>query len=139
MCSFYSGINTFMNDFITFAGGENIASDLTRGTITRESVLLRNPDVIVIVTMGILAEEEKDRWASSKQLNAAKNKTRTPGKPATISCKNRPDFQWPLKKVKTCRKDGDEEENVFHVILFTTEAKEYTQSTQCLYILHNWL
>jgi ABC-type Fe3+-hydroxamate transport system substrate-binding protein len=66
--------NTFMNDFITFAGGENIASDLQKGTMTRESVFLRNPDVIVIVTMGILAEEERDRWASSKELNAAKNK-----------------------------------------------------------------
>lgn len=66
--------NTFMDDFITFAGGINVASDLTRGTITRESVLLRNPDVIIIVTMGILADEEKASWLSCKELNAAKNK-----------------------------------------------------------------
>lgn len=66
--------NTFMDDFITFSGGENIASDLTKGTITRESVLLRNPDVIIIVTMGILAEEEKERWALNSKLSASKNK-----------------------------------------------------------------
>ncbi len=66
--------NTFMDDFITFSGGVNVASDLTRGTITRESVLLRNPDVIIIVTMGVLGDEERNNWYSCKQLNAAKNK-----------------------------------------------------------------
>ena len=66
--------NTFMNDYITFIGGINIASDLTRGTITRESVLLRNPDVIIIVTMGILGEEEKSNWSANNDLNATKNK-----------------------------------------------------------------
>jgi len=66
--------NTFMDDFITFSGGINVAADLTKGTITRESVILRNPDVIIIVTMGILGEEEKSNWYSYNQLNATKNK-----------------------------------------------------------------
>jgi len=35
--------NTFMNDYITFCNGENIAAGLTKGTITRESVVLQNP------------------------------------------------------------------------------------------------
>lgn len=65
--------NTFMDDFITFSGGINVASDLVRGTITRESVLLRNPNVIIIITMGILGEEEKNNWLACKQLNATKN------------------------------------------------------------------
>ena len=64
--------NTFMGDFIQYAGGTNIASDLTIGTISRESVLLRNPDVIVIVTMGIVASEEKTNWTAYKELNATK-------------------------------------------------------------------
>ena len=64
--------NTFMDDFITFAGGENIASDLTRGTITRENVLLKNPDVIVVVTMGIVGDEEKTTWEGYSNLSAAK-------------------------------------------------------------------
>ena len=52
--------NTFMDDFIRFTGGRNIASGLTSGGITREYVLKQNPDVIFIVTMGIVAEEEKE-------------------------------------------------------------------------------
>lgn len=65
--------NTFMNDYITLAGCENIASDLKRGTITRETVLKRNPDVIFIVTMGILGENEKNNWQRYSELNATKN------------------------------------------------------------------
>jgi ABC-type Fe3+-hydroxamate transport system substrate-binding protein len=66
--------NTFMADYITYAGAQNIASDLTIGSITRESVLLRNPDVIFIVTMGIVGEDEKATWEKIKELNATKNK-----------------------------------------------------------------
>jgi ABC-type Fe3+-hydroxamate transport system substrate-binding protein len=65
--------NTFMNDYILFAGGRNIAFDLKNGLITRESILTRNPDVIFIVTMGILGEEEKSIWKSYTFLNASKN------------------------------------------------------------------
>jgi len=65
---------TFMDDYITFAGAKNIASDLTVGSISRESVLLRNPDVIFIVTMGIVGEEEKATWEKVSALSAAKNK-----------------------------------------------------------------
>jgi iron complex transport system substrate-binding protein len=45
----------------------NIASDLTRGAITRESVIIRNPDIIFIVTMGIAGEEEKKNMAKHKR------------------------------------------------------------------------
>ena len=64
--------NTFMDDFITYSGGQNIASDLTHGTMTRESVLLRNPDVIIIATMGITSEDEKKSWAAYGNINAIK-------------------------------------------------------------------
>jgi ABC-type Fe3+-hydroxamate transport system substrate-binding protein len=66
--------NTFMDDYITFSGCQNIASDLSIGTITRENVLLRNPDVIFVVTMGIVGEEEKLNWEKIKELNASQNK-----------------------------------------------------------------
>lgn len=66
--------HTFMNDFILFAGGRNIFAELSRGTITREAVLARNPDIIIIVTMGIAGDEEQKIWESYKQLNAVKNK-----------------------------------------------------------------
>jgi len=64
---------TYMNDFITFCNGTNIAAGLTKGTITRESVLLQNPDVILIATMGGFGNEEKEVWESYKGLNAVKN------------------------------------------------------------------
>ena len=66
--------DTFMDDFITFSGGTNIASGFKIGSITREYVLKQNPDVIFIVTMGIVAQEEKDTWLSYQSLSASKSK-----------------------------------------------------------------
>ncbi len=66
--------NTFMQDFIDFAGCENIASDLKIGSITRESVLVRNPDVIFVILMGSISAEEKTKWEQYKSLSAVKNK-----------------------------------------------------------------
>lgn len=66
--------NTFMDDYIRLLGGRNIASDLKRGTITRESVIARNPDIIIVVTMGIVGNEEVRIWQAYSQLKAAKNK-----------------------------------------------------------------
>jgi len=66
--------NTFMDDFITFAGGKNCAVGLNNGGVTREFVLKQNPDVIFIVTMGIVAEEERDVWLGYPALSASKRK-----------------------------------------------------------------
>jgi ABC-type Fe3+-hydroxamate transport system substrate-binding protein len=65
--------NTFMNDYITICNGENIAAGLTKGTITRESVLLEDPDVIIIATMGGFGEEEMKVWKGYKGIEAVKN------------------------------------------------------------------
>ncbi len=65
--------NTFMHDYIVQLGGKNIAEGMKSGSIGRESVLLKNPDVIIIVTMGMVAKEEKETWQKYKQLNAVKN------------------------------------------------------------------
>lgn len=66
--------NTFMNDYISFSGSKNIADGMTSGTITREAVLVRNPDVIFIVTMGMLGPEQKREWERYPNLSAVKNK-----------------------------------------------------------------
>jgi iron complex transport system substrate-binding protein len=66
--------NTFMNDFILFAGATNIFAELSKGTITREAVLARDPDIIIVVSMGLAGEEEKKTWESYKQLKAVKKK-----------------------------------------------------------------
>lgn len=64
--------NTFMNDYITYAGSKNIAQGMTSGTITREAVLARNPEVIFVVSMGI-SSEEKNAWKRYTNLDAVKN------------------------------------------------------------------
>ena len=65
--------NTFMNDFILLCNGENIANGLTKGSVTRESVLMKNPDVIIVATMGGFGAEEQKTWQSYSGLKAAKN------------------------------------------------------------------
>lgn len=71
---FCSVPNTFMEDFIRFSGGKNIAEELKLGSITREYVLKQNPDIIFIVTMGVVAKEEKETWQKYTSLSASKNK-----------------------------------------------------------------
>jgi iron complex transport system substrate-binding protein len=65
--------NTFIDDFIQFSGGKNIAAELNTGNITREYVLKQNPDFIFIVTMGMVALEEKDAWLKYPILSASKS------------------------------------------------------------------
>jgi iron complex transport system substrate-binding protein len=65
--------NTFIDDFIGFSGGINIASEMRTGNITREYVLTQNPDIIFIVTMGMVAEEERDTWMKYPSLSAGKS------------------------------------------------------------------
>ncbi len=65
--------NTFMNDFILFCNGENIANGMTKGTMTRESILLKNPDIIIVATMGGFGKEEQKIWRSYKGLKAVEN------------------------------------------------------------------
>ncbi|HBE02217.1 MAG: hypothetical protein A2096_07950 [Spirochaetes bacterium GWF1_41_5] len=70
----YVGIpGTFINDFIEFAGGENAASGLKTAIISREEVIRRDPEIIFIVTMGIISEHEKKEWQRFNGLRAVKN------------------------------------------------------------------
>lgn len=64
--------NTFMNDFVTMAGGTNISENLTKGTVSRESVIANNPDYIIIASMGLTGEEEKTIWNQFGEMKAAK-------------------------------------------------------------------
>lgn len=66
--------NTYMNDFITFCNATNIAAGLKHGTLTRESVIVKNPDVIIIAEMGGFGAEEKKVWETYKGLSAVKNR-----------------------------------------------------------------
>jgi iron complex transport system substrate-binding protein len=63
---------SFMNDFIEFAGGLNIAREAASGFFSTEEVLKADPDVIIIVTMGMAGEAERKRWRSFPALSAVK-------------------------------------------------------------------
>lgn len=63
----------FINDFVGLGGGMNIAEDSKIGTYSREEVLRQNADVILIVTMGLAGEKEKEAWQKFKTLNAVKH------------------------------------------------------------------
>jgi ABC-type Fe3+-hydroxamate transport system substrate-binding protein len=65
--------NTFMADYISIFNGTNIASGMNTGIVGREKVISENPDVILITTMGIAGENEKEVWESFEFLKAAKN------------------------------------------------------------------
>ncbi len=67
---------TFINEYIELAGGENIASNERSGVYSREKVLQENPDVIFIATMGsarTAGENEKAVWMKFKSINASRN------------------------------------------------------------------
>lgn len=70
---FTANSDYFINDFIEFAGGVNIAKDAKTGLYSREEVLRKNPDIIIIATMGIVGEEERTTWQKYKTLNATKD------------------------------------------------------------------
>lgn len=65
---------TFMNDYITFLGGENVSNDVRTGAVSRESVVANNPDIIFIVTMGITGQEEYQQWQAFKDMQATRSK-----------------------------------------------------------------
>jgi iron complex transport system substrate-binding protein len=65
--------NSFINELIELAGGINIARGTTSGLYSREKVIRQNPDIILIVTMGVVGEQEKEMWQRFKTMNAVKN------------------------------------------------------------------
>lgn len=67
--------NTIINEMISIAGGENIAKDalMRYPKYSREAVIMQNPDVIIIVSMGKFGEEALKKWRTYKSLKAVQN------------------------------------------------------------------
>ncbi len=65
--------DSFIRDFIEFAGGINIAKDIEIGYYSYEKVVESNPDIILIASMGITGEKEKKNWQRYKSINAVRN------------------------------------------------------------------
>lgn len=65
--------DTLLNDFIERANGVNIAKAAKIGFYNREEVIRQDPDVIIIVTMGMAAENERRAWQRFKSIKAVRN------------------------------------------------------------------
>ena len=72
---FASVSDSFTDDYIRLAGGENIVSDQLTGHTSLEKVLAMDPDVIIIAIMGTetgVAARERKRWMRFRQMKAVK-------------------------------------------------------------------
>jgi iron complex transport system substrate-binding protein len=74
-----AGSDTYLDELWRIVGGENRYSDLTSryGTINLESLLMRNPEVIIEFDMnrkrGVYRTDLSSEWIYLKNLNAVKN------------------------------------------------------------------
>lgn len=72
---FTAGKKSFVNNYNKFLGTTNIFEDIDMRypNINIESVILKNPDIILLVNMGDITYEEMQRWKQIKTINAVKN------------------------------------------------------------------
>lgn len=72
---FTAGKKSFVNNYNNFLGTTNIFDDIDMRypNITMESVIIKNPDIILLVNMGDITFEEMQRWKKIKTINAVKN------------------------------------------------------------------
>jgi len=70
-----TGRGTYLDDVVRLAGGENIAAEAHTGytRFSREEVLRRNPDVVLMVTMGDVSRDEEREWKRFTSLRATRN------------------------------------------------------------------
>lgn len=66
-----AGTDSFVNDIIKFAGGENVIKG-KGGIYSIEEIIKLDPDVILITLMGI-GNQEKKMWENYKMIKAVKN------------------------------------------------------------------
>jgi iron complex transport system substrate-binding protein len=69
------GKNTFTNNMIELCGGTNIFKDITTKypRINCEEILLRNPEVIILVTMGDVTEAQRAFWQKFNKIDAVRD------------------------------------------------------------------
>jgi len=65
-----AGGDSFIDDFVAFAGGVNIAGDVKTSVYSREAVVKKNPDIILIAKMGIEGAREQEQWAKYTTIRA---------------------------------------------------------------------
>ncbi|UCD15065.1 MAG: cobalamin-binding protein [Candidatus Omnitrophota bacterium] len=70
-----AGRSTFVNNIIRLAGGINIFAEIDSKypRLNCEEVILRNPEVIILVTMGDVTPAQRLFWQKFKQIDAVRN------------------------------------------------------------------
>jgi len=91
--------DSFVNDFIVLAGGINVAAEARSGLYSREKVVAQNPDVIIIVGMGVATDQEKNVWRKFRNLSAVKNDRIYVLDPDKVCSPTPPGFVETLKEV----------------------------------------
>lgn len=73
---FTVGKQSFVNEYNKFINGLNIFEyiDMRYPNINVESVIEKNPDIIILVNMGDVSEREISKWNKYTNINAVKNK-----------------------------------------------------------------
>lgn len=66
---------SFMNEFLKYSGNINIFGDIsfTHPRVSREEVLKRNPETIILVNMGDVSTRDKEYWQTFRNLSAVRN------------------------------------------------------------------
>jgi ABC-type Fe3+-hydroxamate transport system substrate-binding protein len=66
------GKDSFLDDCVAFAGGVNIAHEVKTSVYSREEVVRKDPDIILVAQMGLAGKEEKAAWMRYKAIKAVK-------------------------------------------------------------------
>ena len=69
------GLGSFVNDYFKYAGATNIfsISKIRYPRVNSEEVLRKNPEIIILISMGNITTAQKDEWMRFKQIDAVKN------------------------------------------------------------------
>ncbi len=67
-----AGQDSFIGEMVKFSGGKNIIKG-EGGIYSIEEIIKKNPEIIIITSMGIDTEEEKKTWQKYKMIDAVKN------------------------------------------------------------------
>ncbi|MCS7281614.1 MAG: helical backbone metal receptor [Desulfobacterota bacterium] len=71
---FTANKDSILDSFISDAGGENIAKNSPTGFFSLEELILKDPDYILIVGMGMRGQKEMERFLKMRQLRASREK-----------------------------------------------------------------
>ena len=72
---FTVGKQSFVNEYNKFINGTNVFEyiDMRYPNISAESVIEKNPDIIMLVNMGDVSDQEIAKWNKYKNITAVKN------------------------------------------------------------------